>query len=98
MTLVNHSPVSTLSELERKIVIFWVSKPLLPCLESIFLIVNDYQLAGGHREQFLRHGEDGLLAPEWPETLTDEEAKIPWVIVLPPRYLDFSQSTPPKLQ
>lgn len=96
--LVGHSPFSTLSELDRKIVVFWVSKPLLPCIESIFLIVNNYQLAGGHREEFWDHPEYGIgPAPEWPEKLTDEEAKIPWAFVLYPQYLDFSDSTPPKL-
>jgi hypothetical protein len=108
--LVNRGPFSTLSNLERTIVILWVSKPLLPCFESIFLIVNGYALAGGRQEQ-LRIREEGP-APAWLETLTEDEAKIPWVTVLQrmhdrgtppgldfsPWYLDFSQSTPPKVQ
>jgi hypothetical protein len=106
--LVNRGPFSTLSNLERKIVTLWVSKPLLAYVESIFLIVNGYVLAGGYKEQ-LRIREEGPL-PQWLETLTDEEAKSPWVTVLQrmhdpetppgldfsPWYLDFSQSTPLK--
>ena len=88
----------------------WVTKPLLPCVESIFLMVNDYALAGGSREQ-LRIREEGPF-PTWLEMLTDDEEKIPWVTVLQrmhepggppglnfsPWYLDFSRSTPLKVQ
>ena len=109
MHLVGRGPFSTLSDLERTIVTLWVSKPLLPCVESIFLIVNGYALAGGQQEQ-LRIREEGP-APAWLETLTDEEAKNPWVTVLQrmhdparppgldfsPWYLDFTRLTPPKV-
>jgi hypothetical protein len=110
VSLVGRGPFSTLSNLERKIVTLWVTKPLLPCVESIFLIVNDHAIAGGSQEQ-LRVREEGP-SPTWLETLTDEEEKIPWVTILQrmhdpgrppgldfsPWYLDFSRSTPPKKQ
>jgi hypothetical protein len=112
VSLVGRGPFSTLSSLERKLVHFWVTKPLFPHIESIYLIVNDYVLAGGHREQL--HIVESGSSPPWNKALTDEEAKTPWVELqqrlydpgplqvddidfsLSGWYLDFSQSTPPK--
>lgn len=107
--LVDRGPFSTVSDLERKAVTVWITKSLLPHVESAFLIVNTYALAGDHREQ-LRIREAGP-PPDWPETLTEEEAKNSWVTVLQrlddmrdrppgldfsPWYLDFSHFTPLK--
>jgi hypothetical protein len=99
-------PFPTLSNWERKWVFMWVTKPLVPLIESIYLIVNDYALAGGPREQL--HVDEARKPPSWIKALTDEEAKIRWVSVLrqvapgAPEgsdwYIDFSQSTPPKKQ
>ena len=109
--LVRRGPFSTLSIFDRKSVTLWVTRPLLPLVEGIFLIVNDYVIAGGYSEQ-LRVREVGP-PPKWPETLTEEETETPWVTVLqrmhdlrgrPPEldfspwFLDFSQFTPPKVR
>jgi hypothetical protein len=104
VTLVDCAPFSTLASLLYCTrVVFWVTKPLVPFIESIYLIVDDYVLAGGHREQL--HILESGSSPPWIKTLTDEEAKSPWVTVLRqtgpnynPWWLDFSQSTPPKKQ
>jgi hypothetical protein len=110
VNLFDRGPFPTLASLEWTRVVFWVTKPLVPFIESISLIVNDYVFAGGHREQ-LDILESGS-SPPWIETLTDEEAKSPWVTVYQtgPKglddlafsyncwYIDFSQSTPPKKQ
>jgi hypothetical protein len=98
--LIDRGPFSTFASLLYCTrVVFWVTKPLVPFIESIYLIVDDYVLAGGHREQL--HILESGSSPPWIEMLTDEEAKSPWVTVLhqtgpeySPWYLDFSLSTP----
>jgi hypothetical protein len=78
--LAGRVPFSTLSDLERKFVSMWVTKPLVPLIESMYLIVNDYVLAGGRREQL--HLKEESTPPPWIKTLTDKEANTPWVCVL----------------
>ncbi len=75
-----HGPFSTLSDLERKWVFMWVTKPLVPLIDSMYLIVNGYVLAGGPREQL--HVKEESTPPSWIKTLTDKEANTPWVCVL----------------
>lgn len=68
---------------------------------------------GSSRSSEQLHVREVGPPPEWPETLTEEEAEILWVTVLrrmedpqgrPPElafrpwWLDFSQFTPPKVQ
>lgn len=104
-------PYRTLGDLDRQHLSIYVTKPLLEFVSSIYVVANDYVLAGADSKFFVPL-DMGTLVP-WPEPLTEAEASVPWVTVMrkipnPPSWMipelartgwdvNFSHYTPQKV-
>jgi hypothetical protein len=105
-------PYRTLGELDKQYLSIYITKPLFELVSSIYVIANDYILAGADSEFFVPLDMSPLVS--WPESLSETEASVPWVVVMlkipdPPPWmipelartgwdLDFSHYTPPKVK
>jgi len=104
-------PYRTLGDLDGQHLSIYVTKPLLELVSGIYVVANDYVLAGADSEFFVPL-DMGTLVP-WPEPLTEAEASVPWVTVMlkipnPPSWMipelartgwdvNFSHYTPQKV-
>lgn len=86
------SPLKTLGDFEHWLLSVYVTKPFAEKLNYISLIANDYILV---YLDDISYRESSPLEP-WPEALTEEEQKIPWVSIFT-EFIDFSIYTPYKI-
>ena len=103
-------PYKTLGDLDQRHMSIYVTKPLFDLTAGIFVIANDYIIAGADAEYFIPLSMDPLA--DWPEPLSETEAQVPWVTVMlkivnPPEWMNpelartgwdlaFSEYTPEK--
>jgi len=108
--LYKRGPYKTLGDLDQRCMAIYVTKPLLDLTSGIYVMANDYCIAGTIAEHFVPL-EIGPSAT-WPEPLSETETQVPWVgialrIEHPPDWmnpelartnwsLDFSKVTPEK--
>ena len=103
--------LGTLGDLDQRHLFVYITKPLFERIRGIGVQVNNYVLASVDIESLVPIDTAPLIP--WPEPLTDRERAVPWIELLlkadgsslpPPAwptknwYLDFSLSTPSKLQ
>ena len=105
-----HGPYRTLGDLDKRCMAIYVTKPLLDLTAAIFVMANDYFIAGAAAESFIPLNIAPLV--DWPEPLSETEAQVPWLCITlkienPPAWmipelartswdLDFSKYTPQK--
>jgi hypothetical protein len=103
-------PYKTLGDLDQRHMSIYVTKPLFDLTASIFVIANDYIIAGADAEYFIPLDMGPLV--DWPEPLSETEVQVPWIIVMlkivnPPEWMNpelartgwdlaFSKYTPEK--
>jgi hypothetical protein len=84
-------PYKTLGDLDQRHMSIYVTKPLFDLTAGIFVIANDYIIAGADAEYFIPLNMDPLA--DWPEPLSETEAQVPWVTVMlkivnPPEWMN----------
>lgn len=103
-------PYKTLGNLDQRHMSVYLTKPLFDLTATIYVIANDYIIAGADAEYFIPLEHGPLMS--WPEPLSEAEAQVPWVtvtlkIIDPPEWmnpelartgwdLDLSRYTPMK--
>jgi len=103
-------PYKTLGDLDQRHMSIYVTKPLFDLTAGIFVIANDYIIAGADAEYFTPLNIGPLV--DWPEPLSETEAQVPWITVMlkimnPPEWMNpelartgwdltFSKYTPEK--
>ena len=108
--LYKRGPYKTLGDLDQRCMAIYVTRPLLDLTAGIYVMANDYWIAGNSAEDFVPLEISPLTT--WPESLSEIEAKVPWVCIAlriehPPDWmnpelartgwsLDFSRFTPDK--
>ena len=108
--LYNRGPFKTLGDLDERHMSIYITKPLFDLTAGVFVIANDYIIAGADAQYFIPL--DGAPLVDWPEPLSETEAQVPWVTVMlkivdPPEWmhpefartgwdLTFSKYTPQK--
>ncbi len=108
--LYKRGPFKTLGELDDRHMSIYITEPLFDLTAGIFVIANDYIIAGADAQYFIPLNSGPLV--DWPEPLSDDEAQVPWVTVMlkivdPPEWmvpelartswdLTFSKYTPRK--
>jgi hypothetical protein len=101
-------PYPTVASLEARTVWVFVTRPLFDLMAGIGLSAAGYLLTGAHTDDLEAEAHQPLAS--WPETLTEAELAVPWVMLrgkrepgLPPWLwpqvwsLDFSKFTPEKM-
>lgn len=108
--LYERGPYKTLGDLDKRCMAIYMTRPLLDLTAGIYVMANDYWIAGATAEQFIPLEIPPLI--NWPEPLSGAEAQVPWVDIAlriehPPEWmnpelartgwsLDFSRFTPEK--
>ena len=72
-------PFKTLGNIDRKNLSIYVTKPLYDAIASIYVVANDYFVAGADVSMFFPL--DSRPLESWPETLTEAEQNTPWMCV-----------------
>jgi hypothetical protein len=74
-------PFKKLADFDERTMMLWMTEPLLEKVQSVALVVNDYVLFACEKER-LRSKPAPMGSPwQWPNPLTDEEQRVPWVSV-----------------
>lgn len=93
-------PPPTLGDLDENLLSVFVTKPLFRRIRSVDVFANGYVLRSNTADQLTVHSRtDGSFDNLWPEELSPEEAKIPWVrldVLDETVQVNFSYSTPHK--
>lgn len=72
-------PFKTLGDLDRKTLSIFVTKPLYHMIAGIYVLANDYFVAGADAPMFFPLDLAPLIP--WPETLTEAEQSVEWMCV-----------------
>lgn len=89
-------PFLTIGDFDRKTVSLYVTKPLFEMIKEISFIIDDYVLLAFDLDEINPENESPLTS--WPEELTVEEQKIPWISIFSFGGFDFSAYTPNRVE
>lgn len=108
--LYKRGPYKTLGDLDQRCMAIYMTRPLLDFTAGIYVMFNDYWIAGNTAEHFVPLELGPSIA--WPESLSEIEEQVPWIDIAlriehPPEWmnpelartgwsLDFSSFTPEK--
>jgi hypothetical protein len=108
--LYKRGPFKTLGDLDERHMSIYITKPLFDLTAGVFVIANDYIIAGADAQYFIPLDTAPLV--DSPEPLSKTEAQVNWVIVMlkivnPPEWMNpelartgwdltFSKYTPEK--
>ena len=84
-------PYKTLGDMDQRHMSIYVTKPLFDLTAGIFVIANDYIIAGADAEYFIPLDTGPLV--DWPEPLSETEVQVPWITVMlkivnPPEWMN----------